>query len=66
MFSKEGEWYPDHILSWYPYRNDDNVLFLMYEEMKKVSLAVTYLAADGYSLVKTLIIWNHAASDIKD
>ncbi|CAK8681095.1 unnamed protein product [Clavelina lepadiformis] len=32
---KEGEWYPDHILSWYPYRNDDNVLFLMYEEMKK-------------------------------
>ncbi|CAK8681091.1 unnamed protein product [Clavelina lepadiformis] len=35
VHSKEGEWYPDHILSWYPYRNDDNVLFLMYEEMKK-------------------------------
>ncbi|XP_076811758.1 sulfotransferase 1C2-like [Clavelina lepadiformis] len=34
---KEGEWYPDHILSWYPYRNDDNVLFLMYEEIKKRS-----------------------------
>ncbi|XP_076812066.1 cytosolic sulfotransferase 3-like [Clavelina lepadiformis] len=33
--AKEGEWYPDHILSWYPYRNDDNVMFMAYEDLKK-------------------------------
>ncbi|XP_076813617.1 sulfotransferase 1C2-like [Clavelina lepadiformis] len=35
MSDKEGEWYPDHILSWYPYRDQENVLFVMYEDLKK-------------------------------
>ncbi|CAK8681124.1 unnamed protein product [Clavelina lepadiformis] len=34
LLSKEGEWYPDHILSYYPYRNDDNVLFVVFENLK--------------------------------
>lgn len=34
---KETEWYPDHILSWLPYRDDETVLFVHYEDMKKVS-----------------------------
>nr|XP_002120509.2 amine sulfotransferase-like [Ciona intestinalis] len=32
---KKGENYLDHILSWYPHRNDDNVMFVCYEDMKK-------------------------------
>ena len=39
MSDKEGEWYPDHILSWYPYRDQENVLFVMYEDLKKVIFA---------------------------
>ncbi|XP_076813619.1 sulfotransferase 1A1-like [Clavelina lepadiformis] len=35
QFSKKGEWYPEYILSWYPYRTEDNVLFVMYENIKK-------------------------------
>ena len=29
-----GEYF-DHVLSWWPHRNDENVLFLVFEEMKK-------------------------------
>ncbi|XP_002123224.2 amine sulfotransferase-like [Ciona intestinalis] len=32
---KKGENYLDHILSWYPHRNDDNVMFICYEDIKK-------------------------------
>ena len=27
--------YFDHVLSWWEYRNDENMLFLKYEDMKK-------------------------------
>uniref|UniRef100_H2Z1K8 Sulfotransferase n=1 Tax=Ciona savignyi TaxID=51511 RepID=H2Z1K8_CIOSA len=32
---KPGQNYFDHILSWYPHRHDENVMFLYYEDMKK-------------------------------
>uniref|UniRef100_H2YWZ1 Sulfotransferase n=1 Tax=Ciona savignyi TaxID=51511 RepID=H2YWZ1_CIOSA len=32
---KPGEWYPDHILSWYKYRNNENVMFVYYEDLIK-------------------------------
>ncbi|XP_078487654.1 cytosolic sulfotransferase 3-like [Ciona intestinalis] len=31
--NKEGEWYMEHLLSWYPHRNDSNVLFVFYEDL---------------------------------
>lgn len=30
-----GSWF-DHVLSWWRHKDDENVLFLKYEEMKKV------------------------------
>uniref|UniRef100_H2ZGE5 Sulfotransferase n=1 Tax=Ciona savignyi TaxID=51511 RepID=H2ZGE5_CIOSA len=33
--TKPGEWYPDHILSWYKHRNDENVMFVYYEDLIK-------------------------------
>lgn len=35
VFMKEGEWYPHHILSWWKYKNNPNVHFVFYENMKK-------------------------------
>jgi len=35
---KPGDWYPDHILSWYKHRDNKNVYFLYYEDMKKVKM----------------------------
>lgn len=32
---REGEWYPDHILSWVEHKDDKNVMFFYYEDMKK-------------------------------
>ncbi|XP_076813618.1 sulfotransferase 1C3-like [Clavelina lepadiformis] len=34
-YARKNEWYPDHILSWYAYRNEKNVLFVMYEDLKE-------------------------------
>nr|XP_009859659.3 uncharacterized protein LOC104266029 [Ciona intestinalis] len=31
--NKEGEWYMEHLLSWYSHRNDSNVLFVFYEDL---------------------------------
>nr|XP_002127351.2 cytosolic sulfotransferase 3-like [Ciona intestinalis] len=31
--NKKGEWYMEHLLSWYPHRNDSNVLFVFYEDL---------------------------------
>ena len=36
MNLKPGEWYPDHILSWYSHRNDKTVYFVAYEDLKTV------------------------------
>ncbi len=41
----------DHILSWLPHKDDENVLFLKYEDMKRdlqgaVSLIASFLGAD--------------------
>ncbi|XP_078492157.1 sulfotransferase 6B1-like [Ciona intestinalis] len=33
--NKEGEWYMEHLLSWYPHRNDSNVMFVVYEDLVK-------------------------------
>uniref|UniRef100_H2Z3R4 Sulfotransferase n=1 Tax=Ciona savignyi TaxID=51511 RepID=H2Z3R4_CIOSA len=33
--TKPGEWYPDHILSWYKHRGDGNVMFVYYEDLIK-------------------------------
>ncbi|XP_076816857.1 amine sulfotransferase-like [Clavelina lepadiformis] len=35
MCAKEGEGYLEHIRSWYQHKDDENVLFLCFEEMKK-------------------------------
>ena len=37
MNMQAGKWYPDHILSWYPYRDNKNVYFICFEDMKSVS-----------------------------
>lgn len=31
-----GSFWVDHIRGWYEHRHDFNILFMMYEEMKKV------------------------------
>uniref|UniRef100_H2YSR0 Sulfotransferase n=1 Tax=Ciona savignyi TaxID=51511 RepID=H2YSR0_CIOSA len=33
--NKDGEYYLDHLLTWHEHRNDENVLFVVYEDMKK-------------------------------
>ncbi|XP_078489794.1 sulfotransferase 2A1-like [Ciona intestinalis] len=35
MTNIEGEYYMEHLLSWYPHRNDENVLFVVFEDLKK-------------------------------
>ena len=37
---KPGDWYPEHILSWYHHRDNKTVYFLYYEDMKKVKTVV--------------------------
>ena len=37
---KPGDWYPEHILSWYQHRDNKTVYFLYYEDMKKVKTVV--------------------------
>ena len=38
MHNKPGEWYPEHILSWYKHYDDTNtVYFIYYEDLLKVS-----------------------------
>lgn len=32
---REGEWYPDHIRSWYEHKDDENVKFVSYEDLHK-------------------------------
>ncbi|XP_039274601.2 amine sulfotransferase-like isoform X4 [Styela clava] len=32
--NKEGQWYPDHIKEWMKYKNDENFLVVVYEDMK--------------------------------
>ena len=44
MCDKPGDWYPDHILSWYQYRDNKNVYFIFYEDMKKVFVLLDYNA----------------------
>ena len=40
-----GEYF-DHLLSWWPHRDDENVLFMKYEDMKKdLSAAVSQVAS---------------------
>lgn len=34
----EGQWYPDHVASWYKHKNDDNVKFVCYEDLARVYL----------------------------
>nr|XP_039271537.1 sulfotransferase 6B1-like [Styela clava] len=34
-FMKDGEWYPDHILGWYKHKDEDNVMFIYYEDLKR-------------------------------
>ena len=49
--------YFDHVLSWWPHRNDENVLFLKYEDMKKDLLsAVTKIVKFcGFNLDEEVI-----------
>ncbi|XP_076821596.1 amine sulfotransferase-like [Clavelina lepadiformis] len=35
MNMKPGQWYPDHILGWYKHRDNKNVHFACFEEMKQ-------------------------------
>ena len=44
MCDKPGDWYPDHILSWYQYRDNKNVYFIFYEDMKKVFVLLDHNA----------------------
>nr|XP_002120573.1 sulfotransferase 6B1-like [Ciona intestinalis] len=33
LCTRDGEWYPDHVMSWYEHRDD--VMFVVYEEIKQ-------------------------------
>lgn len=35
LWTKRGEWYLDHLLAWWKHKDDDNILFLQFENMKK-------------------------------
>ncbi|CAK8692758.1 sulfotransferase 1B1-like [Clavelina lepadiformis] len=35
LFAKKGEGYLEHLKEWYPHQNDNNVLFVHYEDLKK-------------------------------
>ena len=49
--------YFDHVLSWWAHRNDENVLFLKYEDMKKDLTAIVTQFAEfiGRSLDQSVI-----------
>lgn len=34
LWTKEGEWYLDHVLDWWKHKNDEDVLFVHFENMK--------------------------------
>ncbi|XP_076822462.1 amine sulfotransferase-like [Clavelina lepadiformis] len=35
LFAKEGEGYLEHIKEWYPHRNDSNIMFVTFEDLKE-------------------------------
>ena len=43
MNVKDEEWYPEHILSWYPHRDNKSVYFVAYEDLKKVKFILLIL-----------------------
>jgi len=45
MMSKEGEGYLEHVREWYEHRNNENVLLLVYEEMKQVITPINTFSA---------------------
>ena len=40
MHSKPGEWYPEHILSWYKHLDDKSMHLVYFEDLKKVCCCV--------------------------
>ncbi|XP_039271690.2 sulfotransferase 1B1-like [Styela clava] len=35
MITKPGQWYPDFLLGWNKHKDEDNILFLVFEDMKR-------------------------------
>ncbi|XP_039272198.2 amine sulfotransferase-like isoform X1 [Styela clava] len=35
LITKPGEWYPEHLLGWYKHKDEENVYFLHFENMRK-------------------------------
>ena len=39
LLVNSGSWF-DHVLSWWEHRDDPNILFVKYEDMKKVTYGI--------------------------
>ena len=66
MVNKPGEWYPEHILSWYPHRDNKTVYFVFYEDMKKVSRTSKELKCYCRVFQKCQIILHFLKQIVKD
>lgn len=63
-----GSWF-EHFLSWEKHRNDENILFLFYEDMKKVTVFLVTISVihifhvscgiGGTGLTKTIVKLHH-------
>nr|XP_002128338.1 sulfotransferase 1C2A [Ciona intestinalis] len=52
LFTRDGGWYPDHVMSWYQHRDD--VMFVVYEEMKRDPVKQILRIADFLNIPATL------------
>jgi len=49
---REGEWYLDYLLTWYPHMDGENVLCVYFENLKKVSACNIFVPASTDVLLR--------------